>query len=222
MTSNPDTICGSDDLKYMHQFNGKNSISKDWVLEKAKTAVQSTSRNSACSGTMIDDDIYLTAAHCKHKVGDHVVFEYEHDQIGNKKKSSKFKINEVLEDGQRGGSLDYAIHRIEGAPGLKFGTIKPVPRKVEKGETLVIIAHPMARLKQVDVGPSTSQGLYLNHQVDTESGSSGAGVLTSKGELIAVHIAGGCSRNGSGSNLATPMTAIAKVSKIIKSMMAEF
>lgn len=217
------SICGESDLKYLHEFNEKSGITKEFIAahspQVAISMVEGGSKKY-CSGTMISEDLYLTANHCSSiKKGDFIAFEFEHDPLGNKKDAKNFKVAKKVESNK--GWLDYAIFEIEGKPGAIYGFTPPLVREAKRGEILTIIQHPANRYKQVDVGSFASRSKkLLSYVVDTMPGSSGSGVIAfsdkekTKGGIIAVHTLGGCSSNG-GSNSGVPMTEIAKVSDVI-------
>ncbi|HEX4386463.1 MAG TPA: serine protease, partial [Myxococcales bacterium] len=69
-------------------------------------------------------------------------------------------------------------------------------------DALAIIQHPRGRPKVIAEGTlagACHDEIYYA-DLDTLGGSSGAGVLTSQGYLLAVHTDGTCAADGSGAN----------------------
>ena len=164
--------------------------------------------NAFCSGTLISENLFLTAGHCVGSVPDRIAFNY---QVG---KTTEFvDVERIVERGRR---LDYAILELAGSPGDIYGVANLGDRQTQTGETLVIIQHPEGSPKKVEVGNvsrSSRTRLYYSG-LDTLGGSSGSGVLDTDGNLVGVHTNGGCSSFG-GSNSGVPITAIADDSSII-------
>jgi V8-like Glu-specific endopeptidase len=152
-----------------------------------------------CSGTLISDDLFLSAGHCTYVVGDMVRFDYQNDAAGNPRVPVRFRVSQVVEQ-QDVADWDYAIVRLEGTPGREFGHASIAPVDPPANSTVAIIGHPNSIPKIVDAGPITSgSGLssnFLRHRVDTDPGSSGSGILTPDGQLIGIHTDGGCTTTG--------------------------
>lgn len=199
-----------------------------------------------CSGTMITNNLYLTAAHCfewksaeasgwiwpkdasgtkisPQKVVSNmeVSFNYQVDPSGNLRADSKYAITRMREI--RIGSLDYAIIELNGNPGLDWGMTRLAPTDLTVGDELTIIQHPFGNTKRIDSGSffGMEDNLITYDNIDTAGGSSGSGVLDWRGRLVGVHVQGVCSSGFKG-NKATSLEAIASVSSIVADNMREF
>lgn len=222
------SLCGKNDLQHVNDYDGSLGQPVEFV-KKHQTAVGALAKGNAansskfCSGTLIGEDLFLTASHCidsaitKDKF---VAFNYERaTQSPDLLQQEHFKITEVVEDGVYGRGLDYAILRLEGKPGLKFGFTGIKAYRPEDGHLLTIIQHPKGQAKQVESGPMAGEsGNYMQYaDLDTEPGSSGSGVLDAQGLLVGVHTNGGCYSQG-GANKGVKMTEIIKKSKIVQEL----
>lgn len=225
------SICGKNDLQEVNSYDGTLGQTKEFVKKHQSSvgAMEEKGTDSSskfCSGTLISEDLYLTASHCiegGNPTSNYVAFNYE--KAGNSQTvlpQSHFKVAEVVEEGGS-DQIDYAILRLEGKPGAKFGFRKVNADKLEENALLTIIQHPSGETKQVEIGHKgkVNSGVYMGYgDIDTEPGSSGSGVLDDNGMVIAVHTNGGCGSTG-GENKGVKMTEIAKVSKTIKALVAK-
>lgn len=219
------SICGKEDnMQHVNDYDG--SLGQPVEFVKAHQSpvgalAMGTPENSRkfCSGTLISEDLFLTASHCVDATitQKFAVFNYE-KAPGTPEllPQEHFKVAEIVEDGTH---LDYAILRIEGKPGLKYGWTPIRPELPENGHLLTIIQHPKGKPKMVESGPKgTGSGVYMDYSdLDTEPGSSGSGVLDKDGFLVGVHTNGGCYATG-GANRGVKMTEIAKVSKVVQAL----
>ncbi len=224
------SMCGKDDKQEVNSYDGTLGESVEFVkkYQGAVAALENAGTDNSskfCSGTMISPNLFLTASHCVES-GDatknFLSFNYEKAKgSSNLLKQSHFRVLEVVEEG---GSYetDYAILKIEGNPGSKFGYTKISDKETKIGDRLTIIQHPSGKPKQVEVGQrgKVQSGVYMGYgDIDTEPGSSGSGVLDADGKLVGVHTNGGCGST-SGENKAVMMTEILKVSKVAKSIVS--
>jgi V8-like Glu-specific endopeptidase len=181
-----------------------------------------------CTGTLVTDDLFLTAGHCfdsapgvprkngqrlrPHEIATnmHVDFNYQVDPSGNLRQEQRFDIVDLVE--HRRGGLDYAVARLSGTPGNQFGTATLATSPVQQGDTLCIIQHPKGRPKKIEAGTAThihsssttghlGQDYFGYGDIDTLGGSSGSGVLReSDGAIVGVHTNGGCRGTRGGHN----------------------
>jgi len=219
------STCGSaDDAQYVNDYNGSLGVSTQYVKDHKNPvgAMESSATESSsakyCSGTLIANDLFITASHCVDTntvANDYVAFNYERAAGSSTVlKQTHAKITEIVEDGL--GGLDYAIVRVSGSPGATFGTTGTNSTEVSTGAALAIIQHPSGLPKKVEAGTKAgNSGDYLTYgNIDTQGGSSGSGVLNASGQLVGIHTNGGCTSSG-GTNSGVRLSRIATASNII-------
>ncbi|MBN9383486.1 MAG: trypsin-like peptidase domain-containing protein [Chitinophagaceae bacterium] len=264
--SKMETICGDvDHMVDIATYNGERGVPRDFVLNTGRSVGMIRWNNDFRgdfggagsdegdvrgvhwgSGSLIGDDLFLTAGHCffpmvngwKTPVKNgralsskevarymNVIFNYQLDPAthGISGDTMSFPIVALVE---YDSSLDYAIVRLgtghDGQlAGNLFGKLKVVDSSYQnRTDTLCIIQHPQGKPKKVDSGPLyyfDDAHLFYNH-IDTEGGSSGAPVINySSGLIEGIHVEGGCSRT-SGSNEAVRIQLIEKKSKILNKL----
>jgi len=156
----------------------------------------------------------------------HVNFKYQvNKDTLTIRDAEQFPISELLEYGLLQG-IDYAILRLgpddgNRLPGDVFGVTSVAIAPNAAGTTLTVLQHPAGRPKKIEAGIATdvTDVAVTYGDIDTLGGSSGSGVLNNKGELIAVHIEGGCGPT-SGSNLAVSIKRIAEASTIVSTLVS--
>jgi trypsin-like peptidase len=151
---------------------------------------------TGCTGTLISDDLFISAGHCSWAAGQSVRFNYQNAPDGTARSTVDFPVAQVVEQ-EYNASWDYAIVRLSGSPGREYGHAIVAPIDPPAGSLLAIIHHPNHLPKQVHVGPlldyTAALGAnWFRHQVDTEGGGSGAGILDTAGRLVGIHTNGGC------------------------------
>jgi len=123
----------------------------------------------------------------------HVDFNFQLDSDGEDRDEEAFAIVELVEDQLE--DLDYAIVRLENTPGRRFGITPIAAEDPPRRSTICIIGHPAGLPKRVDAGLASDYDDFriVYADVDTKSGSSGSGILTSpRGPIVGVHTTGGC------------------------------
>lgn len=221
-----ESICGTNQLVDVVNYDGSRGQPVEFVArhEQAVGALAYGTPDSSkkyCTGTLISENLFLTAGHCIDStiLEEFAVFNYQ-KLAGQVETTAQehVKILEVVE--QALGGLDFAILKLEGTPGAKYGFTPVSANEVVLGHLLTIIQHPSGRPKMVDVGNrSGSRGdVYMTYgNLDTEPGSSGSGVLDDVGQVVGVHTNGGCYSTG-GDNAGVMMTEIVKVSPTVQAM----
>ncbi len=221
------SLCGKDDMQHVNDYKGDLGPSVEFV-KKFQPAVGAlamgnpdASSRKFCSGTLIAEDLFLTAAHCVDKsiTQKFVSFNYEKGAgTSDLLPQDHVKIEAIVEDGSV-NRLDYAILKLEGKPGLKYGFSPIRVALPANNDPLIIIQHPKGKAKMVEAGPKVGEsGTYMDYaDLDTEPGSSGSGVLNADGSLVGVHTNGGC-YSGGGANRGVKMTEIAKYSKVVQTL----
>jgi hypothetical protein len=150
--------------------------------------------NGSCTGTLIAagaGPVVLTAGHCV-GLGDQdlIAFNYEDQPDGDPLATSGTVIEVATEP-------DYALLKLDRLP-----AVTPTPLTSRPTDLLAVIQHPRGRPKVIAEGTlaGACNDLVYYSDLDTLVGSSGAGVLTSQGYLVAVHTDGDCAVDGSGTN----------------------
>ncbi|MFP7483395.1 trypsin-like peptidase domain-containing protein [Priestia filamentosa] len=226
--------CGPNDLQYVEQYDGSLGVTKDFVKAHMNRVAQirwnnnlsdkytnpgNVSGKASCSGTLISENLFLTAGHCFDSKDDndegkiipringtntpippaeiatnmHVTFNYQYDELGTLRRGKSFNILELIE--YREGGLDFAIVKLEGTPSDIAGYAQIAKSDAKRGDMLCIIGHPEGLPKRIEAGPATiSNGSIIAYDdIDTYGGSSGAGILLSpNGPIVGVHTTAAC------------------------------
>ncbi len=160
------------------------------------------------SCTLIASNLALVACHSLEGISDvrnvRVRFGF-----GENLECRDYKILDITEYNQ---DLDYAVIRLNGAP----GEIYPFPKLAKNvyQEPSVLLHHPRSKSLQISVHASVCTGLggdHLSTYHDSHYGSSGAGYIDPQGRLFAMHL--GSKRNFDNFNverLALPLSTIAE------------
>lgn len=148
--------------------------------------------NADCSGTYVrtvesDRYVVLTAGHCV-ELGDRalVTFNFELDGDGPETESEGTVVERSMEP-------DYALIELLDDPG-----VEPTPMTTLASYVLTMIHHPLGGPKLVGEGKIAFRTEDQIHYADLDTlvGSSGAGVLNTSGQLVAVHTLGDCAETG--------------------------
>lgn len=186
---------GTWDVKDVESYADGGGVSKAFVLRHERRVGYDVTRG--CSGTLISDDLFLSAGHCQYAVGHVVRFDYQNDANGSPRPTRDFTVAAVVEQ-EWNDDWDYAIVRLNGSPGREFGHASIAAVDPPVYSTVTLIQHPDGVPKKVHSGPvldyAAEEGPnWFRHQVDTTYQSSGSGVLNAAGELVGVHTNAGCS-----------------------------
>lgn len=250
------SICGFDTSQDVELYDGSLGVTTAFVaaargpvgnlrwsgdLVKRYTNPGNVNAMRWCSGTLVADDLYLTAGSCldnrplgwtvpRQNATDaplsraevatnmRVEFNYQLGADGTDRQPESFAVVEVVED--RLDDLDYAILRLEDAPGQRFGVTRLATEDVSVGQIVGIIGHPEGQQKRIDAGPVIAiEDIRLFYDVNTLGGSGGSGVLASPGgQLVAVHTNGGCEDPTIGGNYGVTIAGLLQVSPTLRNL----
>jgi hypothetical protein len=196
--------CGpKEDFTPINSYQG--AIANVQVREDAVVLI-----NGSCSGTLIAaaaGPVVITAGHC---VGlgdsDLIAFNYEDQPDGDPLVTNGTVIEQAIEP-------DYALIKLDALP-----QATPTPLTSRPTDLLAVIQHPRSRPKVIAEGTlagACNDQVYYS-DLDTLVGSSGAGVLTSTGYLLAIHTDGDCATDGSGTNRGWSSAAIVAASAYLQ------
>ena len=195
-----------------------------------------------CTGTLIADDLFLTAGHCLDSA-DTPSFQLPREKGGialepavlAREFTVEFRFeNPALADAARYGNSaevvrleeysranpDYAILRLKGNPGFNNGVARISSSDSQPGLPIALLQHPRAEPMKVGAGLVAGLvGSKISYDtIDTLDGSSGAGILdVSTGKLVGIHTNGGCTKRGDGENFGVTIGALGAVSDILYS-----
>ena len=250
--------CGpTDESQQVEQYDGSLGVTRGFV-DRRQPAVGQLQWNDNlaaiftnpgdvsdarwCSGTLIDNDLFLTAGHCFSQTpgdwtvpringtGDpipradiaanmHVNFDYQVDPAGVLRTEQRFPILGLVED--QLGDLDFAIVRLGGNPGQTYGRTPIAAADAGVGSTICIIGHPDGDPKVIEAGPTSeykTSRIYYD-DIDTLGGNSGSGILASpEGVIVGVHTNGGCDDPGQGNNHGHRISALLDVSPTLSGL----
>jgi V8-like Glu-specific endopeptidase len=256
-----ESICGAtDDSQPVEQYNGALGVTQAFVNANQRSVGQiqwndnlgasftnpgNVSGVRWCSGTLISNDLFLTAGHCFDQTGGgwerprvngtsniisseqiaqnmHVNFNFQVDPSGNPRPVSAFPIVALVE--YRLGGLDFAIIRLGGNPGATWGQTPISTTDAIAGDMLCIMGHPVGVPKRIEAGPALApSGTMIRYgDIDTQGGNSGSGVLrASDGRLVGVHTNGGCtaqSPNDGNANFGQRIAAVIAASPTLQQL----
>jgi V8-like Glu-specific endopeptidase len=247
-TMDTESICGSvNDMQHVEMYNGTLGVTQAFVANHQAPVGQLQWNNNLGtiytnpgtvnnarwgSGTLIANDLFLTAGHCfdidpngwitprdnatnapipsaQIAMNLHVNFNFQVDPLGNLRVEQSFPVTQLVE--YRLGGVDFAIVRLGGNPGGTYGTTQVSSVDANDGDMLCIIQHPEGLPKRIEAGPQFHlHDIRIGYDtLDTLGGSSGSGILrVSTGRIVGVHTNGGCDSSGSGHNHGMRITSI--------------
>ena len=253
-----ETICGTtDDSQPVEQYDGSLGVTRAFVdTHQAPVGVLRWHTNLAniytnpgnvaghrwCTGTLIADNLFLTAGHCFDQTGGgwnrprvngtnniissheiatrmNVEFNFQVDSNGVQQSPVSFAVEELIE--YRLDGLDFAIVRLSGNPGQQFGITRLAEDDGNQGDMICIIGHPAGQPKRIEAGPITSfEDFRVRYNdIDTLGGNSGSGILrASAGCIVGIHTNGGCNAAMTGSNFGLRITRLRAASPTVQSL----
>ncbi len=252
-----ESICGEDDSQPVEQYDGTLGVTTQFVMDHERPVGQlqwnsnlaqiytnpgNVSNVRWCTGTLITNDLFLTAGHCFDQTGGgwsrpkangtntiippseiatnmHVNFNYQVDANGNLKQEQSYPILELVE--YRINGLDFAVARLGGNPGATWGTTPISAVNPAIGDMLCIIQHPQGLPKRIEAGPASdvaNNNIYYD-DIDTQGGSSGSGILNEHGRICGVHTNGGCHLPNIGNNRGLQIEAIIAASPTVSGLL---
>jgi hypothetical protein len=167
--------------------------------------------NGRCTGTLIEASagpVVVTAGHCV-TLGERplLVFNLEAEADGEYLVTEGTVIEQASEP-------DYALIQLDVLP-----AVTPVLLTTQVTDRLAIIQHPFGRPKVIAEGSfldSCNQLVYYT-DLDTLTGSSGAGVLNRQGHLLGIHTDGDCDEKGRGKNWGWTAETVVEASPYLQS-----
>lgn len=222
-----ESVCGENDLMPVEKYDGSLGVPKAFVeAHQRPVGLLRKNGRGICSGTLISDNLFLTAGHCIELgvEGVEAVFNFQTDPNGELRESEAFRVIKVLEveykEEQRDENLgiDYAILQLEGNPGTKYGFTRIANADPREHDMLCIIQHPEGTPKMIEAGPvSGLKGNYIHYNsLDTLKGASGSGILFyPSGKIVGVHTNGGCTPSEEGANRGTRISFLLEISPIL-------
>ncbi len=209
------------------------------LAERYRDEAGNVSGEGWCTGTLIDDDLFLTAGHCLDS-GDTGTWQLPREKGGVELRpaelareflvdfryetsaqpdapSTRNSAEVVRLEEHRYGGLDYAILRLAGHPGLQNGVARISPSDAQVGSPIAILQHPAAAPMKVGAGSvaQITATTIAYDTIDTLGGSSGSGILDAvSGKLLGVHTNGGCTESG-GENYGVAIGALIAASPML-------
>lgn len=180
---------------------------KALIARNAVGRIESPQNTGIGTGVLVGQNLLLTCNHIFTKTRVEkawVTFGYKSDSYSTQ---DIFELD--LDFVRYHNQLDFALIRLQPNPSLK--PIRPVKVGLDSGQKIRLIHHPMGQpvvisgLGQiVQVGPG-----YIDHNLNTDKGSSGAPIFNDAWELVAIHRGNpGVGRPTKGTMEGKPISAI--------------
>lgn len=191
--------CAGDSPQWVEveAYQGEQLAYSKALVERAERTVLS----GACSATLIGPELAITAAQCEPKSGDRRFrLRLQRDPAGNDREPVETEVIEVIE---RNYSLtsgyEFAIVRLSGRPGERWGWAKLAAVEVQKGDPLALIHAPFAKSEKFGSGSFLQPGdggFGMSQSLHSEKASVGAGLWDGSGFVVGIHAAGRCCESG--------------------------
>jgi V8-like Glu-specific endopeptidase len=196
------------------------------VLMRLPSGEQAT---SSCTGALLAGNYVITNHHCLPQSGTSravkasIVMDFlQADEAG----SERFELELKPEDFSE--ARDYVVTKVAGNPTAKYGFVQlSATSHADAGQSLMIFHHPMGRPKVLTralcfAASAQPEKATLRHKCDTMPGSSGSLVLSSRGEPVALHFAGGLNADDPTSyNSAMSMPDLVAASALLQKIIGE-
>lgn len=165
---------------------------------------------SYCSGTLIDDDLVLTAGHCidesgsasMERCGDtYFVFDYRYEAAGRlatiQRAEDVYTCRDIVAY-QNSGGFDYAIIRLDRRATAAGKVVRPVRTSrsaLASGMGVVLIGYPSGLPAKIADGaivtnPRGATLDFFGATVDAFGGNSGSGVFDTSGNVVGILVRG--------------------------------
>ncbi len=192
--------------KFEKIVNYNNLQQLSWLregLRRAQNVGRIFTPSGLGTGWLITDELLLTNNHVidtqPKPLSTWAEFNYELDWQGNPAPVDRYEIDELVKTDK---DLDYAILKVKGRPGEKYGYTNILnarrPRLDSSAKRYpVIIQHPRGDYKHISLTDNHLVAMdqnYIWYTTDTEPGSSGSPVYDQLWRPFALHHAGGPKR----------------------------
>ncbi len=192
-------------LEKIKSFDSNESFSFDAIQKLSKSvAVVEYDHYELCTATAIGEDIIVTASHCLEFGNDglsdyKVKFHYIEDEDGyvDEDQILSYSFKEILSQGSfvKIDSPDALVVRLDRKldPSIPRKSFSKNP--VVVNQPIAILQHPDGRSLEVGVGSvkKIEDGVIHYGNISTQGGSSGASIFNEYGEIVGIHVRGGCS-----------------------------
>jgi hypothetical protein len=182
-----------------------------------------------CSGTLISDDLFLTAGHCavntagqpNLSIGQPVRFDFS----ANSEIPVVTEVLEAVDDGH----YDYAVLRLSGRPGARYGFASLSRDPLQPGQETTAIGFVFgADVRGIttgyisaDVFPAVDPLKWVSYTHGFGNGQSGSAMFNDRGDIVAVQSKFGCGALVSfnaPANYGSRVAALVNVSPILNSL----
>lgn len=221
-----ESICGTNQLVDVVNYDGSRGQPVEFVArhEQAVGALTYGTPDSSrkyCTGTLISENLFLTAGHCIDStiLEEFAVFNYQ-KLAGQVKTTAQehVKILEVVE--QALGGLDFAILKLEGTPKAKYNFTPISTNEVILNHLLTIIQHPSNHPKIININnhSNSHNNIYMTYEnLDTKPKNSKSRILNNISQVINIHTNNNCYSTNN-NNTSIMITEIIKISPTIQAM----
>jgi len=184
--------------KIVNQSNLKPIAFLEQGISVSKSVAHITLANGGmASGFMITPDVLLTNWHVFQTLKDtqdaKLRFNYQTDLFGNFLSAEEYELdgNSLFKSNEE---LDYAVVRVKGEAGLKWGYLKIKALDIQLEQKVNVIQHPAGGPKQIAMNDNEIK--YVDDKVaqyitDTLPGSSGSPAFNDDWQIVALHHSGG-------------------------------